>query len=199
VTGGKGAGRLQEELFAAAACRASAEPVLMALRPEFYELIWRGLKRHEFRRRFVEGRPVRWFVYLNAPVSRLAAVIGLGPAVVDVPERIAAIAEAARPGNGASVLVSWPEAGCPGDGGGIRYHAARTVTAMQIRCSARVHGGSQEPGRKQVPAGALAAIRLLAGQGSGLAAAPGTRPGCCHRPPDPGPRLAGDRPAGTFR
>jgi predicted transcriptional regulator len=76
----------------------------MALNPEFYELIWRGLKTHEFRRRFLEGRPVRWFVYLNAPVSRLAAVIDLGPAVVDVPERIAAIAEAARAGNGASVL-----------------------------------------------------------------------------------------------
>jgi predicted transcriptional regulator len=82
----------------------SAEPVLMALNPEFYELIWQGRKTHEFRRRFLEGRPVRWFVYLNAPVSRLAAVIDLGPAIVDVPERIAAIAEAVRPGNGASVL-----------------------------------------------------------------------------------------------
>ena len=76
----------------------------MALNPEFYELIWRGLKTHEFRRRFLEGSPVRWFVYLNAPVSRLAAVIDLGPAIVDVPERIAAIAETARVGNGASVL-----------------------------------------------------------------------------------------------
>ncbi len=104
VTSGKGAGQLQQGLFASAECQVSAEPVLMALKPEFYELIWRGLKRHEFRRRFVEGRRVRWFVYLNAPVSRLAAVIDLGPAVVDVPERIAAIAEAARPGNGASVL-----------------------------------------------------------------------------------------------
>lgn len=66
--------------------------------------IWRGLKTHEFRRRFLSGRPVRWFVYLNAPVSRLTAVIDLGPAIVDAPERIAAIAEAARPGNGASVL-----------------------------------------------------------------------------------------------
>jgi hypothetical protein len=37
-------------------------------------------------------------------VARLAAVIDLGPALVDVPERIAAVAEAARPGNGASVL-----------------------------------------------------------------------------------------------
>jgi predicted transcriptional regulator len=77
----------------------------MALNPESYELIWRGQKRHEFRRRFLPGRPVRWFVYLNAPVSRLAAVIDLTPAIVDVPERIAAIAEAARPGNGASVLA----------------------------------------------------------------------------------------------
>jgi predicted transcriptional regulator len=76
----------------------------MALNPEFYELMWRGLKTHEFRRRFLADRPVRWFVYLNSPVSRLAAVIDLGPAVVDVPERIAAIAEAARPGNGRSVL-----------------------------------------------------------------------------------------------
>jgi predicted transcriptional regulator len=97
-------GQLQEGLFAVAECRGSAEPVLMALNPAFYELIWQGRKRHEFRRRFLEGRPVRWFVYLNAPVSRLAAVMDLGPAIVDVPERIAAIAEAARPGNGASVL-----------------------------------------------------------------------------------------------
>jgi predicted transcriptional regulator len=97
-------GGLQEGLFAAAECGGGAEPVLMALNPEFYELIWQGRKTHEFRRRFVEGRPARWFVYLNAPVSRLAAVIDLGPAIVDVPERVAAIAEAARPGNGASVL-----------------------------------------------------------------------------------------------
>lgn len=77
----------------------------MALNPEFYELIWRGQKTHEFRRRFLPDRAVRWFVYLNAPVSRLAAVIDLGKAIVEVPERIAAIAEAARPGNGASVLA----------------------------------------------------------------------------------------------
>ena len=80
------------------------EPVLMALHAEYYELIWQGLKTHEFRRRFLEGRPARWFVYLNAPVSRLAALIDLGPAVVDGPEQIAAIAERARAGNGASVL-----------------------------------------------------------------------------------------------
>ena len=54
-----------------------AEPVLMALHAGYYELIWRGLKTHEFRRRFLEGRPARWFVYLNAPVSRLTAVIDL--------------------------------------------------------------------------------------------------------------------------
>ena len=80
------------------------EPVLMALHAEYYDLIWQGLKSHEFRRRFLEGRAVRWFVYLNAPVSRLAAVIDLGPAEVGSPNEIAGIAEQMRPGNGASVL-----------------------------------------------------------------------------------------------
>ncbi|ABW09866.1 conserved hypothetical protein [Parafrankia sp. EAN1pec] len=99
-----GDGARQQGLFDVAGEVTAAEPVLMALHAEYYELIWQGLKTHEFRRRFLEGRPVRWFVYLNAPVSRLAAVIDLGPAVVDVPERVAAIAERARVGNGASVL-----------------------------------------------------------------------------------------------
>jgi predicted transcriptional regulator len=91
-------------MFAEAGVVTGAEPVLMALHAEYYELIWQGLKTHEFRRRFVEDLATRWFVYLNAPVSRLAAVIDLGPAVVDVPEQVAAIAERARAGNGASVL-----------------------------------------------------------------------------------------------
>jgi predicted transcriptional regulator len=104
VTDGEAAGPLREGLFAAEEYRNGSEPVLMALNPVFYELIWQGRKTHEFRRRFLTGCPVRWFVYLNAPVSRLAAVIDLGPAIVDVPERIAAIAERARVGNGASVL-----------------------------------------------------------------------------------------------
>ncbi|WP_199827672.1 hypothetical protein [Streptomyces specialis] len=84
--------------------QAPPEPVLMSLNPQYYDLIWQGLKRHEFRRRFLTGRAVTWYVYLTAPVSRLAAVIDLDPAVVDSPERIAAIAEQARPGNGDSVL-----------------------------------------------------------------------------------------------
>lgn len=76
----------------------------MALHGEYYDLIWQGLKTHEFRRRFLEGRGVRWFVYLNAPISRLAPVIDLAPAVVGSPEEIARIAERMRPGNGASVM-----------------------------------------------------------------------------------------------
>jgi predicted transcriptional regulator len=99
-----GAAPQQEDLLSEVSCDGVAEPVLMALHAEYYDLIWQGLKTHEFRRRFPQGRPTRWFVYLNAPVSRLAAVIDLGPAVVDAPERIAAIAERARDGNGASVL-----------------------------------------------------------------------------------------------
>jgi predicted transcriptional regulator len=102
TTGGTVAGQL--DLFGDASPDAVPEPVLMALHAEYYELIWQRLKTHEFRRRFLEGRAVRWFVYLNAPVSRLAAVIDLGPAVVGAPDEVAAIAERMRPGNGASVL-----------------------------------------------------------------------------------------------
>ncbi len=102
TTGGPVAGQL--DLFGDVATESVPEPVLMALHAEYYDLIWQGRKTHEFRRRFLEGRAVRWFVYLNAPVSRLAAVIDLGPAVAGSPEEVAAIAERMRPGNGASVL-----------------------------------------------------------------------------------------------
>ena len=45
-----------------------------------------------------------WFVYLNAPVSRLTAVIDLTRAVVGSPDEVTAVMERMRPGNGASVL-----------------------------------------------------------------------------------------------
>jgi hypothetical protein len=53
----------QEDLFGDSGPRPGAEPVLMALHAEYYELIWRGLKTREFRRRFLQGRPARWFAY----------------------------------------------------------------------------------------------------------------------------------------
>lgn len=102
TTGGSVAGQL--DLFRGVVPDVVPEPVLMALHAEYYDLIWQGAKTHEFRRRFLEGRPVRWFVYLNAPVSRLAAVIDLGPAVAGSPDEVAGIAELMRPGNGARVL-----------------------------------------------------------------------------------------------
>jgi hypothetical protein len=100
MTGSGGADPLQLDLFSDEAPALKPEPVLMALHVEYCELIWQGLKTHEFRRRFLEGRVARWFVYLNAPVSRLAAVISLGPAVTGTPKEIAAIAERAREGTG---------------------------------------------------------------------------------------------------
>jgi predicted transcriptional regulator len=102
TTGGPVTGQLG--LFGDAVPDAVPEPVLMALHREYYDLIWEGRKTHEFRRRFLEGRATRWFVYLNTPASRLAAVIDLGPAVAGSPEEVAAIAERMRPGNGTSVL-----------------------------------------------------------------------------------------------
>ncbi|HKS50104.1 MAG TPA: hypothetical protein VJT49_34365 [Amycolatopsis sp.] len=34
--------------------------VLMSLKPEYYELMWQGLKTHEFRRRYGKGQPTTW-------------------------------------------------------------------------------------------------------------------------------------------
>lgn len=96
---------MQDDLFGAAGVDlpVERERVLMSLNPEYYELIWQGLKRHEFRRRYLSGRPTTWFVYLTVPVSKLAAVIDLDTPIVDTPRRIADIAEQARVGNGESV------------------------------------------------------------------------------------------------
>lgn len=82
-----------------------AERVLMSLKPEYYELMWQGLKTHEFRRRYLKGRPTTWYVYLTAPVSKLIAVIDLDEAVVGLPRSLADIAERANPGNGESVYA----------------------------------------------------------------------------------------------
>jgi hypothetical protein len=62
-------GQLQGELFAGADTGAAAEPVLMALNAEFYELIWRGLKTHEFRR---SGQPVGRPGHHRVPIDGFA-------------------------------------------------------------------------------------------------------------------------------
>lgn len=79
--------------------------VLMSLKPEYYELMWQGLKTHEFRRRYLKSQPTTWYVYLTAPVSKLIAVIDLDEAVVGPPRSLAGIAERANPGNGESVYA----------------------------------------------------------------------------------------------
>jgi len=94
---------VQDDLFGDLELTTPPEPVLMSLKPGYYELMWQGLKTHEFRRRYLSGRSTTWYVYLTAPVSRLAAVIDLDETVIDTPERIAEIAEAVHVGNGASV------------------------------------------------------------------------------------------------
>ncbi|MCX4095685.1 hypothetical protein [Nocardia sp. alder85J] len=50
-------------------------------------------------------------MYLNAPVSRLAAIIDLAAPIPGTPAEIAALAERARPGNGDSVLTYLQPAG----------------------------------------------------------------------------------------
>ncbi|TDV54088.1 hypothetical protein [Actinophytocola oryzae] len=96
---------MQDDLFSAVDLELPSRPerVLMSLEPESYGLVWQGRKRHEFRRDYPTGRPTAWYVYLNAPVAKLAAVIDLDAPVVDTPRRIADLAEEACEGNGASV------------------------------------------------------------------------------------------------
>ncbi|WP_218003072.1 ASCH domain-containing protein [Nocardia asiatica] len=82
---------------------APAPRVLMSLHAEYYELIMAGQKVFEYRKRYATDAPSTWIVYLNAPVSRLTAVIDLGEPITGSPAEIAAIAEHARPGNGEPV------------------------------------------------------------------------------------------------
>lgn len=97
-------GGLMEDLFGGELERAPrVERVVMSLDHRWLELMFAGEKTHEFRKRFVLGVPVEWYVYLTAPTSRLAAIIDLDPAVEGTPEEIGAIAEQTKPGNGASV------------------------------------------------------------------------------------------------
>lgn len=94
---------MQEDLFGNPDLSRPPEPVLMSLNPEYYELMWQGLKRYEFRRRYLIGHRTTWYVYLTAPASRLSAVIDLDAAITNTPQHIAEIAEEARAGSGASV------------------------------------------------------------------------------------------------
>ena len=48
-----------QDLFGPADLDRPVERVLMSLNPQYYELIWQRLKRHEFRRRYLAGRPTR--------------------------------------------------------------------------------------------------------------------------------------------
>lgn len=76
---------MQEVLFGNSELSRPPEPVVMSLNPEYYELMWQGLKRHEFRRRYLASRPTIWYAYLTAPVSRLSSVIDLDEAISDAP------------------------------------------------------------------------------------------------------------------
>ena len=96
---------VQDDLFGGTAFEAAPAPrVLMALDPEYYDLIWAGEKFHEFRRRYLPDCPTQWFVWGTKSAGKLFAVIDLDPAIVDAPREIADIAERARTGNGASVF-----------------------------------------------------------------------------------------------
>lgn len=76
--------------------------ILMPLFKEYYDLIWKGQKIFEYRRRLVHA-PSRWYVYLNPPVRRVIAIIRLQAPIIASPLDIADLADTVRPGDGPAV------------------------------------------------------------------------------------------------
>ncbi|WFE64270.1 hypothetical protein [Micromonospora sp. WMMD714] len=89
-------GSAHPSLFGDDASADAREPVLMALNPIYFDLIWTGEKRYEFRRRFVTGQSVRWYVYLTAPMAHVGAVIDLGGVVGTPSESPTSLSRPAR-------------------------------------------------------------------------------------------------------
>lgn len=98
------------DLFGGTDIQIQPPRVLMSLHAEYYDLMWSGAKIFEYRKRYIDG-PSTWYVYLNAPVSRLTAVIDLDRPITGSPTEIADLAERARTGNGPSVLAYLSPAG----------------------------------------------------------------------------------------
>lgn len=77
--------------------------LLMSLRPAFMAEIRAGEKQFEYRRKYRRG-PTRVFIYENAPVSAVTAMIDFGAPTIATPEEIAEMADALRPGHGEAIL-----------------------------------------------------------------------------------------------
>lgn len=78
-------------------------PIMLSLQPAYMQQIRDGSKHYEYRRKY-RTEPTRAFIYENAPVGAVTAVLELDEPIVAPPEEIARIADSVRAGHGASVL-----------------------------------------------------------------------------------------------
>lgn len=77
--------------------------VLLSLQPQYMREIREGTKQYEYRRKY-RSEPTRAFIYENAPVGAVTAVLELDEPIIAPPAEIARIADEARAGHGESVL-----------------------------------------------------------------------------------------------
>jgi len=101
---------------------------------------------------------VRWFVYLNAPVSRVAAVIDLGPAVVGSPDGVWSPIASGSAGFSAAAGEGGAELDAGADGRGDRpadagrafrgdaEHAARLGAGLAVGDACHGRGRTGVPG-----------------------------------------------------
>lgn len=80
----------------------SQTEVLLSLADEYWQLICDGTKQYEYRRVYRRDR-TRAFIVTTGTSSGLVGYLEFSEPIIKPPSEIAALAEAARPGNGTSV------------------------------------------------------------------------------------------------
>lgn len=76
----------------------TAKTLLISLQNQYFQMIVKGEKRFEYRRKFRRD-PVNAFVYINSPVKAIAGFLILDSPVIGPPSQIASVAENERAGN----------------------------------------------------------------------------------------------------
>ncbi|MFB9325629.1 hypothetical protein ACFFSY_06795 [Paenibacillus aurantiacus] len=66
--------------------------IILSLKPAPFEQMIAGIKKHEFRRKFMD-EPVQAFIYVSSPVKAIRAYAEFGIPIADTPERLGHIAE----------------------------------------------------------------------------------------------------------
>lgn len=87
--------------------------IILSLQPEPYDKIVKGVKKYEFRRRFL-SKPVYAFIYVSSPIKAIKGFIEFGQPIWDEVEKIGEIAEMDGSGtkDGIKEYMNGLEQGC---------------------------------------------------------------------------------------